>query len=127
MSNTKADNDKIVSFSQLMSSEGLDAPNMFGIPEPPEGFDPESNPVFTNEEAIPNSPLKEKLKAKKRKVVYVAKVRTFIVGREGNADLEEILSKGMQGELILSKKEVSDIRESSNYKVYLEWMEPSTS
>jgi hypothetical protein len=123
MSQSKADNDKIVSFSQMVDGEGLASPNLFGIPEPPPGFNAEAHPVFTNEEAIPDNPNKPKPEVKKT-ARMLAKARVFIVGRDGNEEFQDILTRGMSGELVLAKKEVSDIKESSNFKVYLEWMEP---
>ena len=88
------------------------------IPDPPPGFDPEANPIFKQAERHSDAVLKAK---KKNNLVPKAKV--FIVGSEGNDEFNELLLRGLNGEVILGKKEVTDLRGSDKYKVYLEWIE----
>ena len=47
----------------------------------------------------------------------------FIVGDDGNEEYNSVLLKGLTGEVVLGRKEVTDLKGSDKYKVYLEWME----
>ena len=89
------------------------------IPDPPAGFDPEANPIFSSH--TPHSARATGKAAKK--TTLVPKARVFIIGPDGCPEYEHILSRGLDGSIVLAKKEVTDMRGSTNYKVYLEWME----
>ena len=95
------------------------------IPDPPPGFDPEADPLFKD-----NEPHSDAIVAKKRgllaKKQFTPRARVFIIGEDGNPEYEEILSKGVNGEYILGKKEIMDGRGGNFFKVYLEWIEVST-
>tara|TARA_B100000214_G_C23776858_1_gene539456 strand:+ start:142 stop:498 length:357 start_codon:yes stop_codon:yes gene_type:complete len=110
--------DFISSISQKKHTESS-TENIFfpEIPDPPPGFDPEANILY--ETSVKHSDKAKK--PKKRKLVPRAKV--FIIGSEGNSEYEEILLKGIEGEVVLGRKEISDLRGSDKYKVFLEWME----
>jgi len=88
------------------------------IPDPPPGFDPEANPVFKTTERHADAVLRSK-----KKNTLIPKVKVFIIGSEGNEEFNELLLRGLNGEVILGKKEVTDLRGSDKYKVYLEWIE----
>ena len=87
------------------------------IPEPLPGFDPEANPIYTS-----NIPDPAKAGSKKRPK-YIPRAKVFIVGSEGNEEFDSILARGLNGEVVLGRKEVTDLRGSDKFKVYLEWME----
>lgn len=109
--------DFITSISQRSHSEKSESIFFPEIPDPPPGFDPEANPMFKT--SVPHSNRAEPKKAPR----LIPKARVFIVGSEGNEQYNEILLKGLNGEVVLGKKEVTDLRGSDKYKVYLEWME----
>ena len=56
------------------------------------------------------------------KLKYIPKARVFIIGEEGNNEYEKLLEQGANGEVVLGRKEVTDIRGSLAYKVYQEWI-----
>ena len=89
------------------------------IPDPPPGFNPEANPIFSS--STPHSARATGKSAKK--TTLIPRARVFIIGPEGCPEYEGILSRGLAGGVVLGKKEVTDMRGSANYKVYLEWME----
>ena len=109
--------DFISSLSQKKLSDKNE--NLFfpEIPDPPIGFDPEATPVFKDNVREP-----DKLLAKKKKPALIPKAKVFIIGSEGNEEYNEILRQGLSGEVVLGRKEVTDLRGSDKYKVYLEWM-----
>lgn len=89
------------------------------IPDPPPGFNPEANPIFSE-----NTPHSQRVKSSSsKKTTLIPRARVFLVGPEGCPEYEGILARGLEGGVVLGKKEVTDMRGSSNYKVYLEWME----
>jgi hypothetical protein len=88
------------------------------IPDPPPGFDPEASPLFQD-----STPQSVKAVGKKKRPKLIPKARVFIIGASGNKDYNEILYRGISGEVILGRKEISDLKGSDKYKVYLEWME----
>ena len=88
------------------------------IPDPPPGFDPEAEVIYTS-----NIKHSARAKASKKKVMYTPKAKVYIVGEEGNEEFNTILLRGVSGEVVLGKKEVTDIKGSEKFKVYLEWME----
>ena len=105
-------NDPNKDFSQAMGG-GLDAPNPFK-----EGLG-ETNGV--EKDLFEGSPF---AKASAPKIHWKPQARVFVVGEDGNEEYEEILSKGANGEVMLGRKEIGDLRGSAAYKVYLEWMVP---
>ena len=113
--------DFISSISQKKHTDGS-TENIFfpEIPDPPPGFDPEAEVLFKS-----NVEHSARVQAKKRKVNYTPKAKVFIIGSEGNEEYDEILLRGISGEVVLGKKEISDLRGSHKFKVYLEWMEVS--
>lgn len=99
-----------------------DSPVLFPeIPDPPADFNPEANPIFSQH--TPHSV--HALGKSSKKTTLTPRARVFLVGPEGCPEYEDVLSKGLEGSVVLAKKEVTDMRGSSNYKVYLEWMEVS--
>lgn len=88
------------------------------IPDPPPGFDPEANPLFQD-----GTPHSSRVSGKKKRPTLIPRARVFIIGSSGNKDYNEILYRGLNGEVVLGRKEISDLRGSDKYKVYLEWME----
>jgi hypothetical protein len=90
------------------------------IPDPPPGFDPEANPVFKSSERQADKVLKSKKNSN-----LIPRAKVFIIGSEGNGEFDSLLLRGLSGEVILGKKEVTDLRGSDKYKVYLEWIEVS--
>lgn len=116
------DNDFISTISQLAGDqEGPQLPDPFpNIPNPPPGFDPESSPIRTD------SPTPDPLPwaKKKPKQKYLPHARVFFISDEGNPEYDNVLRRGANGEIILAKKEVADLKGSSGFKVYLEWLEP---
>jgi hypothetical protein len=89
------------------------------IPDPPPGFNPEANPIFSAH--TPHS--MKALGKSAKKTTLIPRARVFILGPEGCPEYEGILARGVEGSIVLGKKEVTDMRGSTNYKVYLEWME----
>ena len=116
------DNDFISTISQLAGNqEGPQLPDPFpSIPNPPEGFDPEGSPIRTDSPS-PEPPSWAK---KKPKQTYLPRARVFFINDEGNPEYDNILRQGANGEIILAKKEIADLKGSSGFKVYLEWLEP---
>ena len=88
------------------------------IPDPPPGFDPEANVLYKSN--VEHS-LKVRSSSKGSNIIPRAKV--FIIGSEGNPEYDAILLKGISGEVVLGKKDVTDLKGSDKFKVYLEWME----
>jgi hypothetical protein len=90
------------------------------IPDPPEGFDPEKEVLF--KDRVPHS---DSISGKKKKATegMVARARVFLVGPEGNNEYEKILALGLSGKYVLGKKDVTDLRGSNKFKIYLEWIE----
>jgi len=119
-----SDNDFITTISQVAGDQdGLDLPNPFpDIPDPPDGWDPEKDPISTFEESVPPPPWAPRKQAQQQQLVPYARV--FIVGNDGNAEYENVLRRGAMGEVVLAKKEVADMKGTGMFKVYLEWMEP---
>lgn len=117
-----SDQDFITTVSQLAGNqEGPSLPDPFpSIPNPPEGFDPEANPLHTD--GTTTSPPEWAKKKEEQKFIPYARV--FMIGSEGNPEYDNILRRGANGEIILAKKEVADLKGSPGFKVYLEWMEP---
>ena len=109
--------DFISSISQKKLTEKSESIFFPEIPDPPPGFDPEANPVF--KDAVRHS---DRVSPKKKNS-YVPKARVFIIGSEGNDAYNDILTRGIQGEVVLGRKEITDLKGSDKYKVYLEWME----
>ena len=110
--------DFISSISQKKHKESSTESIFFPeIPDPPPGFDPEANVLYETS----TKPSAKATKAKKRKLIPRAKV--FIIGSEGNSEYEEILLKGIEGKVVLGRKEISDLKGSDKYKVFLEWIE----
>ena len=94
-------------------------PSMFPeIPDPPPGFDPEAEVLFKDD--VPHSTGYTSAPTSKG---MVPRARVFMVSTEGNAEYEDILRRGLEGSIVLSKKEVTDFRGSDKFKVYLEWIE----
>lgn len=120
-----SDQDFITTVSQLAGNQdGPSLPDPFpSIPNPPEGFNPEDNPLHTDS-ASPEPPGWAKRKQDKQKFIPYARV--FTITSEGNPEYDNILRRGANGEVILAKKEVADLKGSPGFKVYLEWMEPVT-
>jgi len=108
--------DVVSEMSQLAGDPGLDTPRVFtSEPAPPE-------PLLQFDGAnlfMSDDPPKER----PPKLKYLPHARVFIIGEEGNSEYEKLLTKGANGELILGRKEVTDIRGSLAYKVYQEWIE----
>ena len=111
--------DIINQLSQSTETKTTSTPSMFPeIPDPPPGFDPEAEVLFKDD--VPHgmgSPLRSTSKE------MVPKARVFMVGTEGNSEYEDILQRGLEGSVVLGKKEVTDFRGSDKFKVYLEWIE----
>jgi len=105
-------NDPIKDFSQAVGG-GLDAPNPFK-----EGLG-ETNGV--EKDLFEGTPFAAKPAPKMKWKPYA---RVFVVGEDGNDEYEDILAKGANGEVMLGRKEIGDLRGSAAYKVYLEWMVP---
>ena len=103
------------------SVPGLGTPILYPeIPDPPAGFDPEANPVFTSE--APQA-VKAKAKTNSKSPTLIPKAKVFIIGPEGDPEYDQLLTKGGEAQVVLGKKEVTDMRGSPCFKVYLEWME----
>ena len=90
------------------------------IPDDPPGFDSEANPIYTDDAPHSSSVLLHKKKPKRE---YIPRARVFVVGPEGNSEYEAILNKGVNGEFVLGRKEIMDLRGRDEFKVYLEWIE----
>ena len=119
MSNAFGGIDPITTMSQLSGGPGLDAPNPFpDIPDPPPGFDPETHPMFVGTEPEPKA-------SPARAQQWVPHARVFVVDDKGNQDYEALLCKGANGEIVLGRKEIADIKGTAAYKVYQEWLEPT--
>ena len=90
------------------------------IPDPPEGFDPESDILFKDH--VPHS---HSISGRSKSPTegMIARARVFLVGPEGNSEYEEILALGLSGKYVLGKKDVTDLRGSDKFKIYLEWIE----
>ena len=116
------DNDFINTISQLAGSqEGPTLPEPFpSIPTPPPGFNPEANPIATDGVSVEPP----EWARKKPKNQYIPYARVFMITNEGNPEYDNILRRGANGEIVLAKKEVADLKGSPGFKVYLEWMEP---
>lgn len=116
---TKPGSDYITTMSQMAGNRPLGVPDPFPfIPDPPPGFDAESNPIRT-EGSNPQE-------GKPKKVVndFIPNARVFVIGEDGNPEYDHILRQGASGQLIIGKKEVADMRGSGSFKVYLEWLVP---
>lgn len=120
------DNDYITTISQMAGDQsGLDLPNPFpDIPDPPPGWNPEADPQSTFEDTIPPPPWAQRKTPVEDS--YIPHARVFIVGNEGCPEYENILKRGARGEIVLAKKEVADMRGTGAFKIYLEWLEPTT-
>ena len=116
-------NDPIVSMSLLAGDPGLDSPRSFpkNPDESPLSLEQLLHGGRDNSKLSPGAPPPE------AETTYKAHARVFLIDSGGNPDYEAILDKGMKGELILGKREICDIKGSPDFKVYLEWMVPSTS
>ena len=117
------DKDPIVTMSQLAGDPGLDSPRTF--PKNPD------EPMLSLEQLLTggrdNSSLYSRAESPPEiESVYKAYARVFLIDSGGNSEYEAILDKGMRGELILGKRDICDIKGSPDFKVYLEWMVPST-
>ena len=99
------------------SNEGIFFPE---IPDPPPGFDPEADVVFTSNVANSLKAMRNTTSKKKGKLIPKSKV--FIIGPEGNEEYDDILLKGISGEVVLGRKEITDLKGSAKFKVYLEWL-----
>lgn len=113
--------DIISQLSQSKSStKSSPLPVMFPeIPDPPVGFDPEADVLFKDDE--PHS--ERVLKSTNKPADMVPRARVFLVGPEGNSEYEEILAHGLSGKYVLGKKDVTDLRGSDKFKIYMEWIE----
>tara|TARA_Y100000310_G_C20531632_1_gene738752 strand:+ start:215 stop:574 length:360 start_codon:yes stop_codon:yes gene_type:complete len=110
------DPDPITALSQLADNQGLDAPNPFpDIPDPPPGFNPEEHPLFDVKVASPST---------KSSAKFVPHVKVFVVTEKGNDEYEELLALAANGEIMLGRKDVGDIKGAPAYKVYQEWLVP---
>lgn len=116
------DNDFIKTISQLAGNQdGPSLPDPFpSIPNPPAGFDSEANPISTDGITV-EPPVWAK---KKKEVNYIPYARVFVITDEGNPEYDNILRRGANGDIVLAKKEVADLKGTPGFKVYLEWMEP---
>ena len=117
-----SDHDFITTVSQLAGNQdGPSLPDPFPfIPNPPEGFDPEADPLHTSGHTTEPPEWAKK----KQKQQFIPYARVFMINSEGNPEYDNILRRGANGEIILAKKEVADLKGSPGFKVYLEWMEP---
>ena len=110
--------DPITAYSRMVGGSGLDSPRVFSeIPDPPPGFDPEQTPMFVNDEPQPN-------RATPLQITFDPYAQVFLVDEQGNAEYQALLRKGANGEVILGRKEITDMRGTTAYKVYQEWMVP---
>jgi len=109
------DKDPIVTMSQMAGDPGLDSPRP--MPKTPD------TPVETFSELFKDRKSKAKADPGMEKS-YKAHARVFLIDSAGNPDYEDILNKGLSGEIVLGKREVCDIKGSADFKVYLEWMVP---
>jgi hypothetical protein len=91
------------------------------IPDPPEGFDPEAEVLFKEDE--PHSDRARAGAKKSKSLDMTPRARVFLVGPEGNEEYEQILAHGLSGKYVLGKKDVTDLRGSDKFKIYLEWIE----
>jgi hypothetical protein len=89
------------------------------IPDPPLGFDPERNPFKT--EGVSSVP--PYLGDKKTEYKYIPFARVFWIAPEGCPEFDELLKRGASGEILIAKKEVADVKGTSAFKVYVEWLE----
>lgn len=110
------DKDPIVSMSQMAGDPGLDSPR--SMPKTPD------EPVETFSELFKDKKTKSKSGGETAEPTYKAHARVFLIDSAGNSDYEDILNKGLSGEIVLGKREVCDIKGSADFKVYLEWMVP---
>ena len=117
-----SDTDFISTISQIAGNQdGPDLPDPFpSIPTPPEGFDSELNPIRTEGVSPEPPPWAKKKSAPK----YIPYAKVFVIDGEGNAEYNELLKQGANGEIVLAKKEVADLKGAACFKVYLEWMVP---
>lgn len=121
-SNLLNPSDPIVSMSLLAGDPGLDSPRTFpkNPDESPLSLDQLLNGGRDNSKLAPTAPTAE------TETVYKSHARVFLIDSAGNSDYEDILNKGLRGDVILGKREICDIKGSPDFKVYLEWMVPST-
>lgn len=119
-----SDTDFISTISQVAGNQdGPDLPDPFpNIPNPPENFDSEKNPIRTD--GISPKPLPWAKKKDEPKYTPYAKV--FVIDEGGNAEYNQLLKQGANGEIVLAKKEVADLKGAPGFKVYLEWMVPNS-
>jgi len=111
-----SDKDPIVSMSQMAGDPGLDSPR--AMPKSP---DPQ---LETFSELFKDRKPRSSPGAESTEKSYKAHARVFLIDSAGNTDYEDILNKGLTGEIVLGKREVCDIKGSADFKVYLEWMVP---
>ena len=114
-------NDPIISMAALAGDPGLDSPGAF--PK-----NPEDSPLSL-EELLSGGRDSSKLAPASppgTEVVYKSHARVFLIDSGGNSEYEAILDKGMKGEVVLGKRDICDIKGSPDFKVYLEWLVPST-
>ena len=107
-----ANKDAGKSYSESVGGEGLDAPNPF------EGGLGDTGGV--EKDLFAGTPLEKRVPS----ITWEPKARVFVVDEEGNPEYEKILGLGANGKVVLGKKEVQELRGSTAYKVYLEWMVP---
>ena len=108
--------------SLLAGDPGLDSPRTFpkNPDESPLSLDQLLNGGRDNSKLSPSAPPPE------TETTYKSHARVFLIDSGGNPDYEAILDKGLKGDVILGKREICDIKGSPDFKVYLEWMVPST-
>jgi hypothetical protein len=99
--------------------KSTNTPTMFPeIPDPPPGFDPEAEVLFKDD--VPHGSGFTSAPSSKG---MTPKAQVFMVGTTGNPEYEDVLRRGLEGTVVLGKKEVTDFRGSDKFKVYLEWIE----
>lgn len=110
-----SDSDPITKISQLGGDPGLDEPRVFSEESAPPFLQFDGSNVFLSNE--PGAP------ASKKRVKYIPNAQVFVVTEDGNPEYSELLRKGANGEVVLGRKEITDIRSSAAFKVYQEWIE----
>lgn len=109
-----SDSDPITKISQLGGDPGLDEPRVFSEEPAPPLLQFDGTRVFlTDEEDAPTS---------KKSLKYEPHAQVFVVNEEGNSEYSDLLRAGTSGEVMLGRKEITDMRGSAAFKVYQEWL-----
>lgn len=111
-----SERDPITSASQnpLGGDPGLDEPRVFSTEPTPPLLQFDGSSIFMTGDPEAKTP--------PPKITYEPQARVFIVNEDGCPEYNELLKRGANGDIILGRKEVADMKGTAAYKVYQEWM-----